>query len=93
MTATVGDLGGERIKLTSAQRERAELQLAREKLDVLPVEYIKPFMENFCFAIRRAVLTSALLAPEQDKIFKELSSLSPAEIAAAAVAAAKKDKP
>ena len=85
-------MGGERIKLTAAQREREELALARERLDVLPTELVTPFIQNLFFAVRRVIERSPLPNEAKDQIFRELSSLSPAQIVAAALAEAKQAK-
>ena len=66
----------EKTRLTKAQADQAELDLAVSRKEFLPVDVTFQHMSNLLFAVRREIEMSELPAASRDEIFRILQNLN-----------------
>jgi hypothetical protein len=81
VAALHGDIDAAKLRLTNAQAGRAEVALAKERGEVLPVDIAFQAAANVMFAVRRVIETSALSNEEKDQIYAELQAFKPSSFA------------
>lgn len=77
--AVYGDHKLELIRGAQQENEMREVELARMRREVVPVEVAFQTVSNMLFAVRRVILTSRLSKEEQDACLKELAELNPSD--------------
>jgi hypothetical protein len=75
-----GDLRSEQVRETRARADRLELELARERKQVIPAPRVLSFLENVFVAVKMKILGSSLSELEQEKILNDLVSLKDADL-------------
>jgi phage terminase Nu1 subunit (DNA packaging protein) len=71
------NLETEKTRLTKAQADQAELNLAMARNEVLPTDVSFQACSNVLFAVRRVVETSGLTNAEKDDIYREIQAFKP----------------
>lgn len=80
--AVFSDYEQERTRLTKAQADQAELNLAVSRREVVPVDIAFQTVSNALFAVRRVIETSELSNERKDEIYNELQALKASDFVA-----------
>lgn len=78
--AVYGDIDGERLSKTRAERELLEMELAKERKEVIPRGRLFGFLENIFIGVKMKIIGSGLSQIEQDQILNDLVGLRDAEL-------------
>ena len=79
-SAVFSDYEQERTRLTRAQADQAELDLAKSRNEVLPTDVSFQACSNVLYAVRRVIETSALMPSEKDDIYREIQAFKPEKL-------------
>ena len=74
-----GELTMERLRKLKAERELLEIELGKQKRELIPVDEVYKLMENCFVGIKMKILSSSLSEIEQDRILNDLASLKDAD--------------
>src|SRR5215469_3549737 len=70
-----GSLGAERLGKTRAERELLEIELGKERRDLIPSKRVYSLLEDVFVSVKMKILGSSMSEIEQDKLLVELSRL------------------
>ena len=70
-----GSLGAERLGKTRAERELLEIELGKERRDLIPSRRVYSLLEDVFVSVKMKILGSSMSEVEQDKLLVELSRL------------------
>src|SRR6516165_12283604 len=70
-----GDLRSEQVRETRARADKLELELAKERQQVIPAPRVFQFLENIFVAVKAKITSSSLSDLEQERILNDLVSL------------------
>jgi hypothetical protein len=73
--AVFDDLDAEKVRLTRAQADKAELDLDERRKQLVSAAGVVKFCAGVLGAVRQKVVMSSLTAEEQDEILRELETL------------------
>ena len=78
--AVSGDLRYEQTRETRARADRLEMELAKERGEVIHRERVFQFLENIFIAVKMKILGSSLSELEKEKILNDLVGLRDADL-------------
>jgi len=78
--AVFGDYSGERLRKLKAERELLEIELGKQRRELIPVDEVYKLLENIFLAIRSKIIGSHLSQSEQDAILLDLHGLKDADL-------------
>ena len=70
-----GDLNSERLGKTRAERELLEIELAKERKEVISREHVVSLLENVFVAVKMKIYSSGMSDLEKEQILNDLVSL------------------
>lgn len=73
--AVFGDIDGERLRKTKHEADLLEVELARERSQVLPTEDVLRVWSNIAIAIRQVVKGSSLSENEKNECLRQIREL------------------
>ena len=74
------DLAMERLGKTRAERELLEMELAKERKEVITRGRVFQFLENVVVAVREKILGSSMSDLEKERVLNDLVSLRDADL-------------
>jgi len=77
--ARFGDYSGQRLRKLTAEGDLLELELGKERKEMIPWKEVFSVYENVFTAVKMKILGSSLSETEQDKILNDLADLKNAE--------------
>ena len=78
--AVFGDLAGQRTREVKAKADLLEIELAKERQQVITAPRVYVFLENIFVAVRSKIVGSHLSETEQNQILNDLVSLKDADL-------------
>ena len=74
------DFAAEKLGKTKAERELLEMELAKERKEVIPRDRVFRFLENVFIAVKMKIMGAGLSDLEKERILNELVALRDADL-------------
>jgi hypothetical protein len=74
------DFAHEKLGKTKAERELLEMELAKERKEVIPRDRVFSFLENVFVAVKMKITGSSMSEIEKDRVLNDLVSLRDADL-------------